>query len=374
MTENSQNSADERYIPLDEDGNANGKPLEGQEYLDPAELQQPVINFNINDAAIALVKEKFKDVDAGKDMDEAKAAKKVLTKMRTTLAEAHKEQKAESLAYGRMLDAEKNRLLELIAEVEYPIKKQIADIVNAAALAEDIRKGTIMGHMDRLASYALDRHDLNVEQIKERRANLAKEPLTEEIYEGFLAEAKMAHEEADTKLRIVLQRELDADIEREKQAKIAEENAARQKELDKQQAGLDAQAEAQRREQEKIAKDNREKQAKEDAERQAELDKQAVEQAAKQKKIDDENARLAQEKADKEEADRKAVEEEVARKTKLERAPDRKKLLLYASDIEQLVDTGPVMQSQEGANTLIFACEQLTEVADTVRKCVEEMK
>ena len=109
-------------------------------------------------------------------------------------------------------------------------------------------------------------------------------------------------------------------------------------------------------------------------ERQAELDKQAEEQAAKQKKIDDENARLAQEKADKEEADRKAVEEEVARKTELERAPDREKLLLYASDIEQLVGTGPVMQSQEGANTLIFACEQLTEVADTVRKCVEEMK
>ena len=354
MTENSQSSADEQYIPLDEHEENQQKP-------DPA--TKTVINFNVNDAAIALVKDLYKDVDAGKDMDEAKAAKKVLTKMRTTLAEAHKDQKAESLTYGRMLDAEKNRLLKLIAEVEYPIKKQIDDIVNAAALAEDIRKGNIMGHMDRLASYALDRHDLDVEQIKERRANLAKEPLTEEIYEEFLAEAKMAHEEADTKLRIVLQRELDADIEREKQAKIAEENAARQKELDKQQAGLDAQAEAQRREQEKIAKDNREKQAKEDAERQAKLDAQEAKQEEERKRL--------QAIAD---ADAKRQKDEDDAASALLRAPDRDKLLAFADMIDELVKSKPVMESQEGANTMIIACSQLIDLIDTIKKLVEEMK
>ena len=37
--------------------------------------------------------------------------------MRTKVADAHKEQKADALAFGRMLDGEKNRLTAAIAEI-----------------------------------------------------------------------------------------------------------------------------------------------------------------------------------------------------------------------------------------------------------------
>jgi len=107
--------------------------IPGQDELDsPGTL----INFNVNDVRIAEVKEEFKAIDAAVDMDAAKGAKKVLVKMRSTLADAHKEQKAEALAHGQKLDTEKRRLLALIAEVEDPISKQITDIKEAAARKE----------------------------------------------------------------------------------------------------------------------------------------------------------------------------------------------------------------------------------------------
>ncbi len=350
MTSKNEDQAGDSFIPLDEE-------------IPQTEAKQKVINFNVNDKRIAEAKELYKDVDANKDMDEAKAAKQVLTKMRTTLAEAHKEQKAESLEYGRTLDAEKNRLLALIAEIEDPIKQQIDRIKNAEIEAEEERVSIISEHLTRLESYALDRHDLNVEQIKERRANLAKEPLTEDRYQELLPQAKMAHEESDTKLRIVLQRELDAEATKAEQDKIAEDNAAKQKELDERQAGLDAQAESQRREQEQAAEDAAAEQKKKDDARQAELDKQAEENAAEQRRLDDIKA----------EEDRKvkAAEEAAA---DLLRAPDRDKLLHFARSLEELLGDKPVMESQEGANTMLFIEGQVIELAETIRKCVEEMK
>jgi len=351
MTENSENQTHEDYIELD------------QEQSPEPEATRDVINFNVNDQRIAEVKEEFKDVDAYKDMDEAKAAKKVLTKMRTTLAEAHKEQKAESLAYGRKLDGEKNRLLELIAEVEDPISTQITAIKNAAIIKEEARVGEIMGHIERLQSYSLDRHDLNVAQIKERRLNLAAEPLTEEIYQEMLGEAKMAHEEADSKLRIVLQRELDAIEEKEKQDKIAAENAERQKKLDDRQTKMDAEEADRKKKQEERDATARKEQEEKDAERQAELDEQAEDQRKEQKRLDD----IA-------EADLKQQEVEDEAAAARARAPDRDKLLDYANTIDQLVKVKPTMESQEGANTMLFATSHLIELAETIRKCVEEMK
>ncbi len=345
--------------------------IPGEDELD---TEQSVINFNVNDANIAKAKEEFKDVDAYKDMDAAKKAKKVLTKMRTTLAEEHKKEKAEALAHGRRLDAEKNRLLVLIAEVEDPISKQITDIKNAEAMKEEDRKAAISAHMDRLGSYAADRHDLNIEQIKEHRANLAKEPLTEEIYQEFLAEAKMVHEEADTKLRIVLQREEEAEDEREKLRKGAEDQAAQQRKLDEQQAGLEAQAEAQRREQEKKDAAARAEQKEKDDARQKELDKQAKEQAAAQKVINDENVRIAQEQADKEAAELKAQADADAEEKRRAAAPDVDKLESLAKALEAIRDTRTTMQTEAGSYAMIQASDDLTATVATIRRLIEEMK
>lgn len=336
---------------------------ENVEFIASDEPTTEVINFNVNDAAIAKAKEEFKDIDAYQDIDAAKEAKKVLTKMRTTLGEAHKEQKAGALAYGRKLDTEKNRLLAGINEIEDPISNQLTDIKNASAMAEEKRIAAIMSHIERLQSYSLDRHDLSVEQIKERRTNLATETFEEERYQEHLNDAKMAAEEADTKLRIVLQRELDADEERAKQAKIAEENAAATAELDKRQAEMDAR-DAEQKKADQVKEDARIATVNaENAERQAGLDKQAEELAAKQKVIDDAEA----------EKKREAAAEE-NRLAEMAKAPDRDKLEMFCRNIDHLVDNKPTMESQEGANTMLFAVGELITIAKTVRECVEEMK
>jgi len=357
MTENDNPETSGEYIPTDEE---------------PVETE--VINFNINDANIAEAAEAFRDVDAYKDLDGAKKAKKFLTKMRTTLSEAHKEEKAEALAHGRRLDAEKNRLLASIGEIEDPITADLKAIKEKAENEEAERVEAIEGHLARLESYSLDRHDLTVDQIKERRANLAQEPLTEEIYQEKLDTARRVHEESDSKLRIVLIREEEAVKEREEQARIAEENAARQKELDKRQAEMDA-ADAERQaEQDAKDAEAREEQNRKDAERQAELDAQAKEQAAEKKELDDEKERIEQQ--EQKAIDDKAADDaaEAERVAAAARAPDRDKLLLFAESLDGAVVNAPIMQSEAGANTMRFAAEQLTELADTVRKCVEEMK
>lgn len=341
----------------------NAEFIPGLDDLEDVQDEKQLIDFNVNDANIALAAEEFKDVDAYKDIEAAKAAKKVLTKMRTTLAEAHKEQKAGALAYGRKLDGEKNRLLAAITAIEGPISKQLTDIKNEALIKEEARVAAIMEHIERLQSYSLERHDLDLEQIKERRANLAAEVFEADRYQEFLGDAKMAAEEADTKLRIVLQRELDAVEEREKLAVQQKEMAEQQEAMDKQQATMDAQAAATKADQDRRDEEAAAEQKAKDDERQAELNKQAEEQAAAQKVLDDEAAEKV-----------RAAKAEEDAAAELAKAPDRDKLRDFATQIDKLIHDKPTMESQEGANTMLFAVGELITIVETVRECVEEMK
>jgi hypothetical protein len=322
-------------------------------------LENRVIQFNINDAAIAEVKEDLGEVDAYKDLDHAKAAKKTLTKMRTTLADAHKEAKAEALAYGRRCDAEKNRLLASIAEIEDPITKQLDDIKNAAAKAEEERVAGIMAKIEQIQAFALDRHDLTLDQLNERLSTLLSHPdPSEEDYDEFAEDGANAKEVSESKLRIAIMNEEARLKEAEEQERIRKENEELKEKLAKQeaeQAERDAEAK-------KIADAEAEEQRKKDAERQAELD-------AQQKAIDDENARLAQEKADKEAAE---AAEEAAKIAALQ-APDAEKLALYAADIHTLIENRPVLQSDAGNNILLDVTASLIQVEEFIHSKREEL-
>lgn len=325
------------------------------------EPTQAVINLNINDARIAEAATKFKNIDAHKDLDEAKKAKKFLVKMRTTLAEAHKIQKAESLAFGRRLDGEKNRLLVLIAEVEDPISDQLTDIAQREKLAEAGRLDEIQFQIDRIKAFATDRHDLSLDELKERRETLNKIDVTEEVFQEFTDQAKLFQQEANAKLLIAYKSEGDRLAEKAEQDRIAEEQAATQKKLDEQQAALDAQAEAQRREQAKRDQDAAEKLAKENAAKQAKLNKQAKEQKAEQKKIDDENLRIAQE-----------ATEKIAEAARLAAAPDVEKLEDYAVRLE--TTTVPFTETEAGNRVRVLAVEKLEDLLNYIRTEVEKMK
>jgi len=320
-------------------------------------LENRVIQFNINDQRIAEAKEEFKDVDAYTDLPAAKKAKTALTKMRTSLAEAHKEEKATALAYGRRCDAEKNRLLELIGEIEDPIKKDIEAIANKAAIEEEERVSKILGKIEMIQAHALDRHDLSFDELTGRLdALLAIE--IDDTYQEMAEDAENAKEVGESKLRIAIMNEEARLEEVKKQAAVEAENKELREKLAKSEAA------------QKIVDDAAaaEQKVKDDA-RQAELDKQAEEQEAQQKVLDDEKQKLADEQAAKE---TKEAEDKAAAIAKLQ-APDAEKLALYAADIHTLIENRPVLLSDAGNNILLDAVASLIQIEEFIHSKREEL-
>ena len=338
-----------------------------------------VIDFNVNDARIAEVATKFKDVDAHTDLPGAKVAKKTLVKMRSALGEAHKIQKADSLAFGRRLDGEKNRLLELIADIEDPISKQLKEIKEAEENKEAIRVEAINAAIERIRAFPNDRHDLTLEQLEERRATLRTIEITEETFQEFLDQAQTFHDEADAKLRIAIINETERLADEARATARAEEDRVRQEAMDKQQADLDAKAEEIRKIEELAAEKVRAEQEKKDAERQAALDAQAAaqkvkddEQAAAQAAIDKQNREYAEEKAAQEAAEEKQAADAAAEEARLAAAPDVEKLVAYADALATTVV--PHTTTDVGNRVRILAVEKLEAVIAYIRNEAEKLK
>jgi len=243
---------------------------------DQETLENMVVVFSINDARIAELAEDFKEVDAYEDLEFAKAAKKSLTTMRTALGDAHKEAKADALAYGRRCDAEKNRLLVLIAEIEDPITEQLDAIKNAAAREEQQRIDKIMEGIEQIQAFALDRHDLTFEQLNERLDTLLALKVDPDFYAEMTQDAENAKEVSESKLRIAMMNEEARLKEVEAQEQTRKENEELKEKLAKSEAE-NAERDAAAK---KVADEAAAEQKVKDDARQAELDKQAEEQAA----------------------------------------------------------------------------------------------
>lgn len=338
------------------------------------EQETHVIEWDVNEAAIAEMAEQCKDVDAYKDLDNAKAAKKALSKMRTTLGAAHKATKADALAFGRAVDAKKNDYLAQIRAIEDPITEQLDAIKNLAAVKESERLYAIEFQLDRLRAFANDRHSLEIEQLQARIADLTAEPVNPDIYQEMFDTAELTKEDGLMKLRITLQNEKERIEAEAKQAEVAAENARKQKELDDRQAKMDA--EDAERQAVRDAKD-KERLANEyarNAEIKAEQERVAEEQAAAQKVIDDENKRIADEQtALANETYRRAAEAE-AERVAAEQAPDREKLLFFANLVDSLIGAKPELATDPAADIMLNAIAMLIEVAYDIRKQTEEMK
>ena len=321
-------------------------------------IENMVVAFSINDAAIAEIKEDLGEVDAYKDLDHAKVAKKTLTKMRTTLGEAHKEAKADALAYGRRCDAEKNRLLELIAEIEDPITLQLDAIKSAEAREEQQRIDKIMEGIEQIQAFALDRHDLTFDQLNERLDTLLALKVDPDFYAELTQDAENAKEVSESKLRIALMNEEARLKEVEAQEQTRKENEELKEKLAKSEAE-NAERDAAAK---KVADEAAAEQKIKDDARQAELDKQAEEQAAAQKILDDEAAAKVQQEADDQAAALAAIQ-----------APDKEKLTLFAQAIDHLVGVKPTLQSDAGNAIMLDAVSSLLQVKSYIETKREEL-
>ncbi|MCK5090235.1 MAG: hypothetical protein KAQ88_09660 [Hyphomicrobiaceae bacterium] len=325
---------------------------------DQETIENMVVAFSINDAAIAEIKEDLGEVDAYKDLDHAKVAKKTLTKMRTTLGEAHKEAKADALAYGRRCDAEKNRLLELIAEIEDPITLQLDAIKSAEAREEQQRIDKIMEGIEQIQAFALDRHDLTFDQLNERLDILLALKVDPDFYAELTQDAENAKEVSESKLRIALMNEEARLKEVEAQEQTRKENEELKEKLAKSEAE-NAERDAAAK---KVADEAAAEQKIKDDARQAELDKQAEEQAAAQKILDDEAAAKVQQEADDQAAALAAIQ-----------APDKEKLTLFAQAIDHLVGVKPTLQSDAGNAIMLDAVSSLLQVKSYIETKREEL-
>lgn len=329
-----------------------------------------VVTFNINDQRIAEVKEELKNVDAYKDLAGAKAGKQQLTKMRTALGDSHKLVKADALAYCQTVDGEKRRLLELIAEIEDPITADLKAIKDKADNDEAERVAKIMGRIEELQAFALDRHSLTLAELEQRLETLLAKEITEELYEELLEDADNAKTVSESKLRIEIGTATERAEAARKAAESEEENRVlreKMQEMEDEQKVKDDAAAAE------LAETNRKAAAAQkiiDDERQKELDDQAETQRAAQKVIDDENQRLADEQAEK---DRIAAEEK-ADKIKAIQAPDVDKLTLFADAVDHLVTIRPTLQVEETNEILLTAVASLIETARVLREQTEELK
>jgi len=332
-------------------------------------IENMVVAFSVNDAAIAEIKEDLGVVDAYKDLDHAKKSKKTLTKMRTTLGEAHTAAKADALAFGRRCDAEKNRLLVLIAEIEDPITEQLDEIKNAAAREEQQRIDKIMEGIEQIQAFALDRHDLTFEQLNERLDTLLALKVDPDFYAEHTEDAENAKEVSESKLRIAMMNEETRLKEEAEKEELARKNKELQEQTRKENEELKeklAKSEAETAERDaaakKVADDAAAEQKIKDDARQKELDEQAEEQRKAQKKIDDDAAEKAQKEADDQAAALAAIQ-----------APDKEKLTLYAQAIDHLVGVKPTLQSDAGNQILLDAVASLLQVKSYIETKREEL-
>jgi len=322
-----------------------------------------VIEWDVNTEAIAEVAEQFKEVDAYRDLDEAKAAKKVLVKMRSALTAAHKDTKAEALAFGRKVDAKKNEYLKLITDIEDPISDQLDEIKNAERIKEEERVQKIMNYIEGIQAFALDRHSLTLEELIARRDELHSRGLDPEVTQEHHEDAQLSYDEADLKLRLAIDAEEQRLKDEEARAAQEEENRKLKEKIDKMEA---EQAERDAEDAKKRAEEAAEAQRKADIK--AELERKAREKA------EDEARELREaDEARRAEEERKNAEAEAEARA-AEQAPDRVKLLAYADSVDELLKAKPTLATDIASEVLLNASAMLIEVAYDIRKMTEEMK
>jgi hypothetical protein len=109
------------------------------------EITQQLQKFNIADAAIAQMKEKFsglkiRDLDDREGMKAVKSAWQIVRNNRLAIEKKHKEIKADYLAVSRAIDGEKNRLLDLITPLEDELKTELDRMETERREAEEARE------------------------------------------------------------------------------------------------------------------------------------------------------------------------------------------------------------------------------------------
>jgi hypothetical protein len=279
-----------------------------------------VVSYPFTEAEIAAQRERFAAVKFDTPRDYAEGVKAIAEcrTMRGKIEERRKDLKADSLAYGRKVDAIAKSLTALISSFEEPMqlkKKEIDD--------EKARQKAEAERLEREAIEAEIRQQREAEEARLREQREAEQRVLDEERKRLEADrAELARQRAEQEERDRKAREEREAAEKAERERVAAEQKAEAERLRAERARLDEeqrQREAAQREAEEKARRERDaEEARLRAEREAEearlrAEREAIE--AEKRKL--EEARQAAERA---EFERKAREQaEAAAREKLER-------------------------------------------------------
>lgn len=297
-----------------------------------------VVKFDITEAAITELSEKYAEPKVPQNKDEYEVLKAGIKEVRDIRVAIDKERKAQNeaaLAHQRAVNEMGNGIIERLKAIESPMKlcKQEVDEAEERRVREQEEKEAkrlegIRARLDRIEEYGQVSINDTLEAVQKRLARV-EELDPNDRFDEFAKTASnaknVAHANLSAAIKLIEERE-----------RAEKEQEARQVELDKQ---ADEQAaEGSRLAQEAIALAEQ-LSVKKAAERETEL--------KRLKSLEDAEAvRKAKEKVEAEEAHQKAM------------APDKEKLRVLAQSLRE-IET-PVMTSDEGMMAIDRVIEQIT--------------
>ena len=343
-----------------------------------------VIVYAVTDAAIAKMKELYMALKvSGLDDEEGFSAvhdgRMVVKGKRIEVEKKRKEYKAESLAYGRKIDAEAKRIFSLLKPIEDHLQSQENIITKEKkrikAQEEAKEKLKIETRASELFALGVNMPFFDLAMLSENeyaeKLRSAKEAYDAEQLR--LAEEEKKKEEEHFELeRLRKKEEADRKAENERLEKLGREQALEAERLAKIQSDIDAKEKAQEKERQKIVAEKyaieAAKQAEIDRKEREEFEKEAQEKARIQAEKDEIERSAREAKKLKEKEAVKAAE----KARQIELAPDREKLLDLAMTIRQIISP-PAIKSKTAKEIVKNVLGALSVVADNLTKQAEEM-
>ena len=340
-------------------------------------IKTEIAKLNLNDVAIAQISKEYlalkvEGIEDKKGLQAVHDARMYVKGKRIEIEKKRKELKADSIAYGKAVDAEAQRLtaqLEPIEtylqEEEEKVEAEKRRIKEAEERAEAERmRGRVVVLLEMGAQFHSVESQYILGEVAYSVVDLKND--TQEQFEKMVA---LFTEQAETIAQIKREAEEKAEKERlEREAKEAEAEAERKRLVAEEEARLkserEALAEKERQQAEERRKLNEEK-AEAERKAQEERDRIASERAA----FEAEKQRDAEEKKRLQDIeDAKILAEEKAKRAE-ELKPDKEKILAFLKNISTII-FAPKFTSQEAEN---LTNEMLQSLQEWVRKYEEKV-
>ena len=326
---------------------------------------KPVALYDVTDAAIEELKQELTG------LAEYSAVSKGITKVRTlrTRIEATRKQlKADSLAWGRKVDAEAKRITEALEAIEEPLKRLKQQIDEAKerekAAIEAARRVEIENRIRLFADLEYPINPLVVAEFTKEELNeeLAK---ASEAFKAVLADRKLKAEQAEAeRLRVIAEEKSKAEALRLERIALAKERAeleaekAKRDEADRlRREAVEEQERIARIEQARIKAEQEEAHRKANEALEAERAKLQAERDKLEAKQREDQAKIDAERSAKQEAERLEMLK-----------PDAEKIMQYGRSIYELALTPPEASTVPGR---IFIAKITQSLIELMNECKE---